>query len=80
MTRRVATMMIAICVPECLGSPTPMSALQKGQRWVNLLKPGRQHTRQETSQEPQRQQRMAKPQPEEEISLLTSVTIWEWEI
>ena len=75
MTRRTAKMMIAISAPECFGSTTPMIDLQRGQRWVYLLNPGRQFTRQETSQEPNRQQRMAKTQPEEEISLLTLVTI-----
>ena len=71
----VVTMMRAISSLECLGSPTPMINLQWGQRWVNFLNPGRHLTRQETIQDPQRQQMMANSQPEEETSLLTSVTI-----
>ena len=67
--------MRAMCLPECLGSASLIRALQRGQRWVNLLNPGRQFTNKEASQEPKRQQVMAKHQPEEEIPLVTSVTI-----
>ena len=74
-TRTVTKMMRAMCLPACFGSPSPMRALQQGQRWVNLLNPGRHLTKKEASQEPKRQQVMAKHQPEEEISLVTSVTI-----
>ena len=74
-TRIVTKMMRAMCLAACLGSALPMRALQQGQRWVNFLKPGRHFTRKEASQEPKRQQVMAKHQPEEETSLVTSVTI-----
>ena len=74
-TRRVTKMMRAMCLPACSGSPSPMIALQQGQRWVNFLNPGRHLTNKEASQEPNTQQVMAKHQPEEEISLVTSVTI-----
>ena len=75
----VTQRMRAMCLPECVGSPSPIWTLQRGQRWVNFLKPGRQPTNKEANQDPKRQQVIAKHQPDEVISLSTSVTIYKTE-
>jgi len=75
MTRRTEIAIIAMCLPECSGSTSPMRILQLGQLWVYFLNPGRQLTRQLAIQDPQRQQMIAQAQPVPEILESTLVEI-----
>ena len=61
---------------EWFGSTSPTMTLQRGQKWVNFLNPGRQFTRQLAIHEPKQQQRIAHAHPLPEIELSTFVEIY----
>ena len=60
---------------EWFGSTSPTMTLQRGQKWVNFLNPGRQITRQLAIHVPKQQQRIAHAHPLPEIELSTFVEI-----